>query len=78
MGTLIEEETITVPVDTERGDHDRFAHYFTKDDIVRAHFDGAIITALCGKQDRPLRSPEKYPVCPECKETFASIPKGTE
>jgi hypothetical protein len=50
------------------GDHDRFAHYCKKADIVRAHVTGEAITALCGKKWVPTRDPSRYPVCPTCKE----------
>lgn len=52
---------------------DRFAHYASKEDIVRAAVDGVAITALCGKQWKPSRSPEKYPVCPMCAEVYESM-----
>jgi hypothetical protein len=54
--------------DTDDGDHDRFAHYCKKADIVRAHVTGEAITALCGKKWVPARDPSRYPVCPTCKE----------
>lgn len=52
---LLEKEDLRT---TDAGDHDRFAHYFRKTDLDRALFEGAEITALCGKRDRPLRSIE--------------------
>jgi hypothetical protein len=54
--------------DLDDGDHDRFAHYCKKADIVRAHVTGEAITALCGKKWVPTRDPSRYPVCPTCKE----------
>lgn len=54
----------------EPGDHDRFAHYYSKKDLDRAMFDGVSITALCGKVDRPLRGIEGRTVCPDCKEAW--------
>lgn len=60
---------------TDGGDHDRFAHYFKKTDIERAFFDGATITALCGKKDRPVRDFAGYPICPTCKEILAELPQ---
>lgn len=67
----VKEETITI--DTENGDHDLFAHYAKKTDIERAVFDGAIITALCGKQWRPHRDFKKYPVCGTCKDIYDNV-----
>ena len=37
-------------VDTDGGDHDRFAHYCKKADITRALVTGEAIVALCGKK----------------------------
>ena len=58
----------TQPVDTDGGDHDRFAHYCKKADIVRAHVTGEAIVALCGKKWVPSRDPSRFPVCPTCRE----------
>ncbi len=70
-------ETLTpveapVHVDIDSGDHDRFAHYCRKEDITRAMVTGEAITALCGKKWVPSRDPERYPICPACKERKAA------
>jgi hypothetical protein len=57
-----------VPIDTDGGDHDRFAHYARKDDVTRAYITGEAITALCGKKWVPTRDPSRYPICPACVE----------
>lgn len=57
-----------VPVDTDGGDHDRFAHYARKEDVTRAYITGEAITALCGKKWVPTRDPTRYPICPTCVE----------
>ena len=53
---------------TSNGDHDRFAHYVRKIDIVRSNVKGTMAVALCGKKWIPNRDPDRYPVCPICKE----------
>ena len=58
---------------TDDGDHDRFAHYVRKDKITQAALGGTPVIALCGKVWVPGRDPEKYPVCPECKEIYEGI-----
>ena len=63
--TVISEET---EAQTTDGDHDRFAHYVRKADIVRANVEGITAVALCGKRWIPNRDPNAYPVCPACKE----------
>ncbi|MFT8636552.1 MAG: DUF3039 domain-containing protein [Pseudoclavibacter sp.] len=55
------------------GDHDRFAHYVRKDTIVESAVTGVPVIALCGKVWVPGRDPEKFPVCPECKEIYESL-----
>lgn len=69
--TDIRPDSRTLPVDTD-GDHDRYAHYVKKADIVRANITGEPVEALCGKKWIPNRDPERYPVCPTCKEILAS------
>jgi len=54
----------------EGGDHDRFAHYVPKADITKAMVTGVACTALCGKKWIPTRTPEDFPVCPDCKRIF--------
>ena len=67
--TIVEER---VPVDTDGGDHDRFAHYARKEDVTRAYITGEAITALCGKKWVPTRDPTRYPICPTCVERKAA------
>jgi len=58
---------------TEDGDHDRFSHYAPKDKIVESAVTGKPIRALCGKLWVPTRDPEKFPVCPECKDAYEKL-----
>lgn len=37
---------------------------------------GTPVIALCGKVWVPSRNPDRYPVCPECKEIWASLQPG--
>jgi hypothetical protein len=37
---------------------------------------GTPVIALCGKVWVPSAAPEKFPVCPECKEIWESIKPG--
>jgi len=62
----------TSRVDTDRGDHDRYAHFCRKDDIMRAMVTGEAIVALCGKKWVPTRDPERFPICPTCIERKAA------
>ena len=53
------------------GDHERFAHYVRNADIVRSNVEGVPVVALCGKRWIPSRDPDRYPVCPTCREIKA-------
>lgn len=52
------------------GDHERFSHYVKKDKIVESAVTGKPVRALCGKKWTPGRDPEKFPICPSCKEVY--------
>lgn len=67
----VREEERTVP--TDEGDHERFSHYVEKDKLTEAMVMGTPVIALCGKVWVPSRTPEKYPVCPECKEIWEGL-----
>ena len=76
FGTSTEtiEDRRTVP--TDEGDHERFSHYVDKDKLTEAMVMGTPVVALCGKVWVPSSAPEKFPVCPECKEIWDGIPPG--
>lgn len=61
---LLESESI------DPGDHDRFSHYVRKDQILESAVTGKPVKALCGKKWTPGRDPDKFPVCPTCKEIY--------
>ncbi|GAB3616709.1 hypothetical protein GCM10027416_12660 [Okibacterium endophyticum] len=55
------------------GDHERFSHYVKKDKIMQSAMTGKPVRALCGKKWTPGRDPEKFPVCPACKEIYEKM-----
>jgi len=57
----------------DEGDHDRFSHYVQKEKILESALSGKPVIALCGKVWTPGRDPQKFPVCPECKEIYESL-----
>lgn len=61
---------------SEPGDHERFAHYVRKEKIMESAMTGDPVIALCGKVWTPGRDPEKFPVCPECKEIYEAMQGG--
>jgi hypothetical protein len=57
----------------EPGDHERYSHYVRKEKIVESAVLGNPVTALCGKIWVPGRDPQKFPVCPTCKEIYQGL-----
>ena len=60
-------------LEEDDGGHDRFAHYVKKEKITESAVTGKAVRALCGKKCIPSRDPEKYPICPTCKEIHAGL-----
>jgi Protein of unknown function (DUF3039) len=67
-------------------DHERFTHivlegYTPKDgefvalanSVVEGMVNATPVTALCGKVWVPGRDPQRYPVCPTCREIAQSL-----
>ena len=73
---LPESETAPRLSHGDDGDHERFAHYVLKDKIVDSAVSGTAVVALCGKIWVPNRDPQRFPICPECKEIWESLPEG--
>lgn len=57
----------------EDGDHERFSHYVQKEKILESALSGKPVIALCGKVWTPGRDPQKFPVCPTCKEIYEKL-----
>lgn len=64
--------------EVEPGDSERFAHYVRKEKIMESAFSGDPVIALCGKVWTPGRDPEKFPVCPECKDIYDGLRPGKD
>jgi hypothetical protein len=71
MSTDLLEDKKTAPA--EPGDHEKFSHYVRREDILRSQVDGVPAKALCGKEWHPTSDPEKFPVCPECKDIYEAL-----
>ncbi len=74
--TAVDERVEERTVPTDEGDHERFSHYVDKHKLTEAMVMGTPVVALCGKVWVPSRAPEKFPVCPECKEAWESLKPG--
>lgn len=45
---------------------------------MEAMVNGTPVVALCGKVWVPSRNPERFPVCPTCKEIWESMKPGKD
>ena len=70
--SVLEREQVQEQV-TEPGDHERFAHYVRKEKILESALSGESVVALCGKVWVPGRDPNRFPVCPTCKEIYEGL-----
>ncbi|MFC4336405.1 DUF3039 domain-containing protein [Salininema proteolyticum] len=59
----------------DEGDEERFSHYVPREKLMQAMLDGIPVKALCGKMWVPTRDPERFPICPTCKEIFEQMKK---
>lgn len=66
-------ERVETTEQVEPGDHERFAHYVRKNKIMDSALSGKPVIALCGKVWVPGRDPNKFPVCPICKEIYDGL-----
>lgn len=76
-GTQTVPDTRAQPT-TGDGDHERLAHYVPKGKLMAAMVEGTPVVALCGKVWVPSRDPERFPVCPECKERWDGMQHGED
>ncbi|MGH3342993.1 MAG: DUF3039 domain-containing protein [Carbonactinosporaceae bacterium] len=74
LGTVVEERPQVTPGD---GDHERFAHFVQKEKILESAMTGDPVIALCGKVWVPGRDPQRFPVCPACKEIYEHLPSAS-
>ncbi|AGW41046.1 hypothetical protein O159_09100 [Leifsonia xyli subsp. cynodontis DSM 46306] len=71
--TTLDREREELAQNVEPGDHERFSHYVKKEQILESAITGKPVKALCGKMWTPGRDPEKFPVCPACKEIYEKL-----
>ncbi|MFF1382899.1 DUF3039 domain-containing protein [Arthrobacter sp. NPDC058288] len=64
--------------EVEPGDRERFSHYVRKEKIMESAMTGEPVIALCGKVWTPGRDPQKFPVCPQCKEVYEGLRPGSD
>lgn len=57
----------------EPGEDERLSHIIRRSDWAAAYFEGRAVEALCGKRWVPTRDPERFPLCPECKQLAEAL-----
>jgi len=80
------QQIVTSSTQVDDDDHERFTHivlegYTPKDgefvaldnSVVGAMINATPVMALCGKVWVPGRDPQKFPICPTCKEIAQSM-----
>ncbi len=70
--SVLEQEKVEERL-VEPGDHERFSHYVRKEKIVESAVTGTPVVALCGKVWVPGRNPDRFPVCPMCKDIYDGL-----
>ena len=78
MSDTVYDYDLDTRLSTDDGDHERFAHYVEKGAATRSMVYGEPVVALCGKVWVPTRDPEKYPICPTCKDLYKMMSDGGE
>jgi hypothetical protein len=71
--STIEQTHVDTTPELDDGDHERFAHYVSKEELESAIFNGTACKALCGKEWVPVKDPSRFPVCPECKDIYEQM-----
>lgn len=66
----IERTKLTPTID---GEHDKFAHYFTKGAIDKNLLTGKPMTALCGKVVGQQSDPKGKTICPTCQDIYDNV-----
>jgi len=59
-----------LPLKDDGGNSDRYAHYVSKDKMLKSQITGRPVVALCGKVWIPKHNAKDYPICPECKHIY--------
>lgn len=70
--TSVAEETELETVDADTGEA-KFAHYGDSTSVTEGYIMGKPVLAICGKLFVPSRDPQKFPICPICKELAEAL-----
>lgn len=59
-------------------ENSKVAHLAEKVSVTEGYVLGTPVVAICGKIFIPSRDPEKFPICPICKEIADALFLGAE
>jgi len=76
MSSVIEETELET-TDADTGEP-KFAHYADSVSVTEGYVMGKAVMAICGKLFVPSRDPNKFPICPICKELAEALFLDTE
>ena len=68
---------LDLEIDTDTG-NPKYAHYAESTSVTEGYVLGTPVLAICGKLFIPSRDPEKFPLCPICKEIAEALFLGEE
>lgn len=51
----------------------KYAHYADSVSVTEGYIMGRPVLAICGKFFVPSRDPQKFPICPICKELAEAL-----
>jgi hypothetical protein len=71
MSSVIEETELET-TDADTGEP-KFAHYADSVSVTEGYIMGKAVMAICGKMFVPTRDPNKFPICPICKELAEAL-----
>jgi hypothetical protein len=71
MSSVIEETELET-TDPDTGEP-KFAHYADSVSVTEGYIMGKAVMAICGKLFIPSRDPNKFPICPICKELAEAL-----
>lgn len=71
MSSVIEETDIET-TDADTGEP-KFAHYADSVSVTEGYIMGKAVMAICGKLFVPTRDPNKFSICPICKELAEAL-----
>ena len=65
-------------IELDENGEQKFSHYAESTSVTEGYVMGTPVMAICGKLFVPSRDPNKFPICPVCKEIFQEMGFSSE